>query len=114
MFKKKIAAMRGFFSSELSGGTLPVEGLVDSHKECTRDIATRKRVRDAIEAQHESLMAKALKPHACNDPINCTKALCFRFQPDVIVGRVELGPDSPEFKAQLLRYKKNQKKDGLQ
>lgn len=53
----------------------------------TRDIETRKRVRKQIEAQWESLNARALVPHGpqCKDPLTCTDPNCWKFIPDRIV-----------------------------
>jgi hypothetical protein len=58
-----------------------------SVQEDTRDAATRKRVRIAIESEWSSIMAKSLKRHSpdCKDPWTCTKNPCYVPIPDKIV-----------------------------
>ena len=57
-------------------------------QEDTRDKATRKRVRKAIEQQQEAMNARALVAHdpSCKDPLTCTKNPCFIRETDKIVG----------------------------
>lgn len=59
------------------------------NQECTRDAATKKRVRNYIESQHELLVVRAMRPHGpdCADPIDCNNMDCFKFVPDVIIDK---------------------------
>jgi hypothetical protein len=61
----------------------------NSFQEDTRDAATKKRVRKAIEEQEQQLTARALKAHSadCPDPLTCTKDPCFIYGPDKIIGK---------------------------
>lgn len=54
-------------------------------QECTRDAATKKRVQKQFDEQEQSMNARALKPHACPDPLSCVKRVCFKRTPDKIV-----------------------------
>ena len=56
-------------------------------QENTKDVATRKRVHAAFDAQWEVMQARAMKPHSfeCKDPWACTKDPCWEFVPDKIV-----------------------------
>lgn len=58
-------------------------------QEDQRDVQTRKRVAAYIEANHELLMARAMRPHGadCTDNVTCEKIDCFKWQPDKIVGK---------------------------
>lgn len=46
-----------------------------------------KRVREYLEQQHETLITIGSKPHEidCEDPVQCTKEICWVWQPDKIV-----------------------------
>lgn len=69
----------------------PVDSpLVSEHsiaKECERTKETIKRVAAVFEEQAEQIQTMALKPHdpTCEDPLTCTKEICFIFVPDKIV-----------------------------
>jgi hypothetical protein len=58
-------------------------------QEDTRDKATRKRVRKAIEQQWDAINARAYVRHdpSCKDPLTCTKDPCFIQESDKIVGK---------------------------
>jgi hypothetical protein len=64
----------------------------NAFQEDTRDQATKKRVRIAIEEQEQELMARSLKRHSadCPDPLTCTKDPCFIHGPDKIVGNKKI------------------------
>lgn len=52
-----------------------------------RDAETRKRVAAAFKAQEKQMQARAMKAHdaKCEDPLACTKTICYVWQPDEIV-----------------------------
>lgn len=54
-------------------------------QEDVRDIETRKRVAAAFEAQANQIHMRAMKQHSCDDPMSCTKRICFKFVPDKII-----------------------------
>lgn len=71
-----------------------------SVQEDTRDAATRKRVKVAIEKEYDSIMAKSLKRHAydCKDPWTCKKNPCYIPVPDKIVSKTQVTRKVKSFK----------------
>lgn len=72
---------------------------------CTRDAATRRRVRMAIKKQQKQMQMQALKAHdpSCKDPVFCKKAICFKREADKVIkksivsraktkGKLRVGP----------------------
>lgn len=58
-----------------------------THQVDERDIATRKRVKKAFEAQKQQMQSRAMKAHdpSCGDVQLCKKRKCFKWEPDKIV-----------------------------
>jgi hypothetical protein len=71
-----------------------------SVQEDTRDAATKKRVKVAIEKEYDSIMAKSLKRHAfeCKDPWTCKKNPCYIPCPDKIVKETVISRPRKSFK----------------
>lgn len=61
---------------------------VKSHsyvQENTRDREAVKRFIKSFEQQREQMQARAMVPHACSNPLECTKQKCFQWRPDTVV-----------------------------
>lgn len=58
-----------------------------THQVDEREIAARKRVKKAFEAQRFQMQSRAMKAHdpSCLDPLLCKKRVCFKWQSDKIV-----------------------------
>ena len=51
-----------------------------------------KRTRKQIEENQELILARSLRPHSyeCKDPLLCAKEVCWKFVPDVKVGKPKI------------------------
>jgi hypothetical protein len=64
------------------------------------------RVKEAFKQQKHEMQLRALVPHSCDDPLNCERNPCWKFEPDKIVSDPYAVEQTPQRKKAQGRVRK--------